>query len=153
VLRQGLKSPYVNVRKGLLSQYARGPTDAQIWYHETVTGLLSDYDDYDGMIAVLNCELVGRDAWIKIEDSPWLHVFVGDCSGHSSTTNWMRRANILFEMDWYLKERFGVPDLKAVPGEIAWQNPLPWQPRPTRYDNPPVQPRWLKTPDDCLACA
>ncbi len=117
---------HVEVQYGLFSQYAKGPTDSQIWYHEEVTGLLSDYENYDGFVAVVDCSLVGEAAWISIDGSPWEHVFIGDCSGHVSTTTWMKRAGILAEIDWYLKEKHGVPDLKAVPGKMAWQHPRPY---------------------------
>lgn len=112
------------IDRGIWSQYNRGPTEAQIWYHQEVTGLLRDPWRYDGFIARLSCDEVGQDAWIRIgEDPQWQHVFVFDCSGHASTTRWMREAGIIGELGYYLARENGVPVGRGVRGAITFTNP------------------------------
>lgn len=111
-------------KSGMWSQYNRGPTDSQIWYHTEVTGKLSDPDRYDGFIAVIDCDLVGDDAWIQIgSHEQWLHVFIFDCSGHWHTTEWMNENGILGEVDYYTMRELGVPPMRGVRGKITF-NPL-----------------------------
>lgn len=108
---------------GTFSQYNRGPTDSQIWYHTQVTGLLKPGQGYQGMIAVVDCDLVGKDAWVRVKGSDWLKVFVFDCSGHVSTTRWMIDNDIPAELGWYLVEKLGLPHGVGVPGAITYQDP------------------------------
>lgn len=116
-------SKHFHVEYGTFSQYNRGPTDSQIWYHTTVTGLLKPGKGYQGFIAVVDCDRVGHDAWIRVGKSGWLKVFVFDCSGHVSTTRWMLDNDIPAELGWYLVEKLGLPHGVGIPGAITYQNP------------------------------
>lgn len=114
---------YLQVDRGIFSQYNKGPTDSQIRYHTEVTGLLKPDKGYQGFIAVIDCDRVGDDAWVKIGKSGWLKVFVFDCSGHVSTTRWMLENDIPAELGWYLVEKLDLPHGVGIPGALTYQNP------------------------------
>lgn len=121
----------VDARSGYFSQYSQAPTDGTIDYHQNVSGKLpQDLSGYAGVLAVQDCSLVGADAWIWISDSranpeytmTWLPVKVFDCSGHTETTEWMNRNNIIGELGYYLTNDLQVGK-HAIKGEILFQNP------------------------------
>lgn len=116
-------SKHFQIIEGTFSQYNRGPTDSQIWYHTEVTGLLKKGRGYQGFVAVVDCDRVGDDAWIRVGKSGWLKVFVFDCSGHLSTTRWMFENNIPAELGWYLVEKLDLSHGVGIPGAITYQNP------------------------------
>lgn len=116
-------SYHFRVERGTLSQFARGPTDSQIWYHTEVTGLLDKSKGYVSYIAVVDCDKVGKDAWVKIGSGAWRYAFVFDCSGHVSTTTWMNTNGIPAELDWYTAEELGLDHSKGIAGAVTYQNP------------------------------
>lgn len=110
--------------QGSWSQYAKEPTDSQIWYHTEVTGLLSHPEEYDSFIAMVDCDHVGRDVWISVKGGPWRKAFVFDCSGHVSTTTWMRQNGIIGELDYYTIKELGLPPRQGVRGKLSFLEPI-----------------------------
>jgi len=96
-----------NVQTGWLSQYDQSPTDGTIEYRQSVMQLPRDLSYLDGLIAVPDCDRMSETAWLSINDQPWLHVAVFDCSGHESTTAWMQENNIIGEASYYLAQEQG----------------------------------------------
>jgi hypothetical protein len=114
----------ITVTEGTWSQYGKSPTDGQIWYHSTQTKLLENPDAYDAFIAVQSCDDVGKTAWIKVGDhQDWLLTFIFDCSGHSSTTQWFKRANIIGELDYYTARELDILVGRGVVGAITFNSP------------------------------
>lgn len=120
------------VRQGVFSHYDQSPTDGTIDYHQTVGGALPlDMSAYAGVVAVEDCSLVGRDAWVRITDDralpwtldQWRLVKVFDCSGHDSTSSWMAAFNILGELGYYFTEEIGMYGQYNIEGEIAFEDP------------------------------
>lgn len=110
-------TPYVpdlEIQDGWWSQYAEEPTLWQIDYH--------DYQDeeVDGFIAVLDCDLVGQYAWIKVNNSPWQYVRAFDCLGSNGNLGWWTENNIIGEIGYYLAEKFGVAGQGGVKARLVW---------------------------------
>lgn len=110
--------------RGSWSQYAKGPTDSQIWYHTEVTGKLEDPERYDSFVAMIDCDHVGKDVWISVDGSEWRDAFVFDCSGHTSTTVWMSENNIIGELDYYTVKELGIPERQGVDGRLSFVMPV-----------------------------
>lgn len=120
------------IKQGVFSRYDQSPTDGTIAYHQEVDGALPlDMSGYAGVVAVEDCSLVGRDAWIRITDDranpwaldQWRPVLVFDCSGHDSTSNWMAAFNILGELGYYFTEEIGMYGEYNIEGDIAFEDP------------------------------
>lgn len=118
---------------GYFSHYTQSPTDGTIAYHQDKSGLLPhDMASYKGVVATVDCSLVGQDAWIYITDQRatpglirvWLPVKVFDCSGHTSTTDWMNQNNIVGELGYYLARDMGLLYQGGIVGEIVFQDPF-----------------------------
>ena len=120
------------IKTGVFSHYDQSPTDGTILWHQEVDGVLPwDMSGYAGVVAVEDCSLVGRDAWVRITDdralpwtvNQWRIVKIFDCSGHDSTSNWMAAYNILGELGYYLANEFGMYGEYNIQGEIAFEAP------------------------------
>ena len=88
---------------GTFSQYGQRPTDATIEYRDSVGQLPKGVHGY---IATESCDHVGDRAWISLNNGPWFRVGVFDCSGHSSTSEWMQKNRIIGELDFYLATEY-----------------------------------------------
>lgn len=105
---------------GWLSQYAQSPTDGTIEFRQQVGQLPDDLDYLDGLIAVADCDRIGHEALLSIDHGPWLHVAVFDCSGHASTTAWMKDNNIIGELSYYMAVEHGIVGQGGIEGRIVW---------------------------------
>jgi hypothetical protein len=108
---------------GFWSRYDREPTDATIEYRKISQDLPQDMIGYDGVIATISCDHIGKDAWITIGESDWLKVRVFDCSGHMSTNLWAEENNIIGELGYYIAKDHGFTFLGSVPSKITFSPP------------------------------
>jgi hypothetical protein len=84
-------------------------------------GKIDDLWRYDGFIATAECD-IGREGYLTVGENEPLFVAVVDCSGHESTTRWMRESNILCEVSHSLAMQLGIVDKGGIVGEIQWIN-------------------------------
>lgn len=116
---------------GLASRYDPGVMRATIEARqagETDYALPSDIEHYDGYIATLECEDVGREAWVWFDGvDRWLHVLVTDCAVRDDSDgarSWMQDNNILFEIDGRTAARYGYSELGPRSGMLSWARPM-----------------------------
>ena len=118
----------IKIDTGYFSQYGQAPTDGTIAYRQFIGQLPMDMSEYDGVIAVSDCDLIGEDAWIKINGSRWLRVITFDCAGSAQTVEWMESNNIIGELCFYLAERFAIIGQGGIRGQITFEEPIEtWQ--------------------------
>lgn len=151
-----------DVQTGYFSHYGQSPTDGTIDYHQRESGKLpKDMSQYIGVIAVKDCKLVGRDAWLKFQDERvnpdyigiWLPVKIFDCSGHVETTEWMNENNIVGELGYYISNAMGVYKQGQIEGEMILTAPadIEWiceegaEQTPIPVMVPPPTPEGTKT--------
>jgi hypothetical protein len=84
-------------------------------------GKIDDLWRYDGFIATAECD-IGREGYLSIEGGEPLFVVAVDCSGHASTTRWMRENNIICEVSHSLAMQFDMVGRGGIVGEIQWLN-------------------------------
>ena len=61
----------------------------------------------DGFVAVKDCARIGDIMYLRPAGTVhWERFMVADCSGHTSTTEWMKRNNILVEVDYQTARRW-----------------------------------------------
>jgi hypothetical protein len=92
----------VVIASGTASQYARGVMEDNIRIRQagrTAHDLPMDITDVDGFIAARECARIGE-IWDVVGPLGIERFMVADCSGHKSTTSWMLRDSILFEIDY-----------------------------------------------------
>jgi hypothetical protein len=65
---------------GILSAYALNPTIAQTNYQQSLGNIPEDLSEYDALIAVDHCGLIGKEAILHTEDGPYKAI-VFDCAG------------------------------------------------------------------------
>ena len=96
---------------GTLSYYAAAPTRAVIanrsvpW--RTAHTLPANHADYDGYIAVLDCDRIG-----EVVDVRWnghtARLVIFDCAGDAATRAWMRSGNVIGEVSFDVAKRWRV---------------------------------------------
>ena len=92
-----------------LSQFAERPTRAVI-ANRSVPGrtahtLPANHADYDGYIAVLDCDRIGDVVTVRWNGHT-ARAVVFDCAGDSATRAWMRRGNVIGEVDYDTAKRW-----------------------------------------------
>ena len=110
----------VEIMTGYLSQYGPQVTAGTIAYRQEVGDLPRDMSRYDGVIAVEDCGLIGRDAKLSINGSPMLDVIIFDCLGRHEY-NWMAERNIIAEVGYGLAERFDFVGQGGIRGKMVIQ--------------------------------
>lgn len=108
--------------EGSLSRYDPGVMDRNLtWRHTNgIPSGFSPYQEkYEGHIAVADCKMVGKDAWLtvtidRVEMDPIL-VYISDCTNSPNTLRWMRNGRIVAELDWETWDKLGIKD-----GSGAW---------------------------------
>ena len=96
---------------GILSQYDKAPTD-MVLYNRSLFGrtaymLPEDREDVTGYIAVYECERIGQVVTVSWSN----HIerlMVFDCAGDDETRQWMKRWNVIGEVDFYTAQRWGM---------------------------------------------
>lgn len=119
----GLCGPEQNAPRveGWLSHYGEMPTEGTIAYRISVGDLPADaLEAYDVFFAVTDCKKIGKEAWFKIEDSPWLRGVCFDCAGHVETVTWMEDNSIIAEIDYWSAKSLEFEG--GVSGVIVWDN-------------------------------
>lgn len=111
---------------GWASQYESNVvTDATIEARQSWGHLPEDLSRYDGFVATESCGHIGEEVYLYREGVGFELFAVFDCSGHLSTTRWMKANNILVEVDHRTAQRWGVVDQGGV--EIlmipCWESP------------------------------
>jgi hypothetical protein len=105
---------------GVFSQYAQRPTDQVLWNRSipgrTAYTLPVEREGIDGYLAVAECERIGEVVTVSWRGRTE-RLMVFDCAGDGRTRSWMKRGNILGELDYYTAKRWGVLG-RGVPG--AW---------------------------------
>ena len=92
---------------GYLSAYAESPTVGTIAYRQAVGDIPSDLSQFDVMIAVSDCRLIGKEGMLYTAVGP-LRALVFDCAANDGTPSWMEENNIVAEIDWYTWQRWPV---------------------------------------------
>lgn len=94
---------------GIMSQYSEAATARVIAnrsvLHRTAWTLPDNWQQYDGLIAVESCKDLGKVYRVTWKEYSGLFLAF-DCSGHASTSAWMRRNNIIAEVDGYTARRW-----------------------------------------------
>ena len=87
---------------GWASQYAPNVMDRVVRVRQsgrTAMDLPAILPAVDGFVAMEDCAMVGEIVFIRPKGSTkWDSFLVADCSGHSKTSAWMKRNNILVEL-------------------------------------------------------
>lgn len=99
------------ILSGWCSHYGPGVMAATVEVRQSFrpndTGYLPPALWVDGYIAVVECDRLGEIVWLRFGDSAeWNQLQVSDCSGHATTTRWMRQNNILGEVDYWMAARY-----------------------------------------------
>ena len=95
---------------GIASQYAPGVMERVVRVRQagrTARNLPHDLPAVDGFVAAERCADIGQ-VWTVMHGERVERMLVADCSGHASTTQWMRRNRILIEVDGATARRWGV---------------------------------------------
>jgi hypothetical protein len=94
---------------GVASQYAPGVMDRVVETRQRWDQIPADVSDYDVFVAVESCDLVGEERLIRREGTKeWETALITDCSGHTETSQWMWRNNIIVEVDYRTALRWDV---------------------------------------------
>lgn len=98
-----------NAHIGWVSQYESNVvTDATIEARQSWGHLPADLSRYDGFVATESCDHIGEEMYLYREGIGFELFAVFDCSGHLSTTRWMKANNILVEVDHRTAKRWGI---------------------------------------------
>ena len=108
---------------GIASQYAPGVMDKTIAIRQipgkTAYTVPQNLSKYNGFIAMESCVELGNEYYVKpVESTTWELFLVVDCSGHSTTSDWMKRNNIIMEVDYNTAVRWDTVG-KGIPVEMA----------------------------------
>ena len=91
---------------GFLSGYDQLPTDATIVHRQELDQIPQDLSDYDALIAVLDCSLIGESGNLYTEVAV-LRVIVFDCAGQADGGyDWMVEGGYVAELDWYSRQKY-----------------------------------------------
>ena len=98
---------------GFLSAYAERPTNATVVYRQELNQIPQDISQYDVILAVPNCDLIGHEGTLKVEPQEMLwglgrvegaeySALVFDCAGAGDDIghNWMIDNLIAAEVDY-----------------------------------------------------
>lgn len=110
----------MTVEEVVLSQYELGIMPDVVYARQSWQQLPADVSHVDGFVASWDCELIGDTALLSIDGNPFITVMIADCSGHFSTTEWMQRNNVVFEISGELAQEYDVVCLCPVSGEVIW---------------------------------
>jgi hypothetical protein len=105
---------------GTLSQYDRPSTDEVLLnrsvFGQTAYMLPAQREGVTGYIAVYECERIGEVVTVSWSDyTEKLMVF--DCAGDDETRQWMKRGNVIGEVDYYTAQRWDMLG-RAMQGAI-----------------------------------
>jgi len=107
------------IMSGWLSAYGHSPTVGTIEYRKSVGDLPQDITKYDGLIAVKDCGLVGKDATLYTASGKF-HVKVFDCadrSGSDGTVSWMESNSIVAEVGYFLWDSY--PEIVGAKAKVS----------------------------------
>lgn len=111
----------VMLMQGTLSQYAPGVMQRVIHTRQaglTAHKLPADLSAYDGFVAVEDCSQVGKEVYLRPKGGEWELFLIADCSGHTATSQWMQRNNIIGEVDYETAVRWGTLH-RGIKAEMA----------------------------------
>jgi hypothetical protein len=107
---------------GIASQYSPGVMERTIAVRQrgrTAYTVPTDLSRYDGFIAMESRKQLGNEYYLRpVGTEQWELFLVVDCSGHSSTSAWMKRNNIIAEVDYETAKRWGTIG-KGIEIELA----------------------------------
>jgi hypothetical protein len=89
--------------EGWLSAYNQNPTVATVKYRQGTGEIPADLSPYDGVIAVLDCGLVGEDAYLHTKGGTF-YVMIFDCAGNDGGYSWMIENSVVAEVDYFMWE-------------------------------------------------
>jgi len=116
---------------GTLSQYGPGRMESNIALRqagETAHDLPMDLSRYEGFVAVLNCDDVGKTVYLRPVSCPeceWRKFLAADCAGKADGGYaWMKEGNIIGEIGHrdvlYYSELLGKDYMgRGIPAEMA----------------------------------
>ena len=99
-----LSLPDIHIESGYLSAYAELPTVATLAYRQEVGDIPQDISQYDALIAVADCSLIGREALLYTEIGT-MTAIIYDCAGNDGTPTWMAENRIVAEVDYWTWQR------------------------------------------------
>lgn len=99
-----MKYLFLILLTGIASQYGPHRMDSVIALRQiqgrTAYTITQDLSRYDGFMAMESCSELGNEYHVKpVTADSWELFLVVDCSGHTETSAWMRRNNIVIEVD------------------------------------------------------
>ena len=98
-----------------LSAYAFNPTYGTLKIRQEWGQLPADVSEYDVLLAVPNCDLIGRDATMRVGGVDY-DALIFDCAGPGSHT-WMIDNHVAAEVDyWFWREH---PELIGVRSPVT----------------------------------
>jgi len=98
------------VQIGIASQYSQGMMQQAIVYRQRHNHVSRDLIQYDGFIAVLEANDIGREYWIRPTGARhWEKFLAVDCAGIADGGYaWMINNGIIAEVDYASAKRWGV---------------------------------------------
>jgi hypothetical protein len=98
---------------GWASHYDDGVMDATIRVRQGYNQLPQNVSSWSGYVARPRCTEVGNTVWLWMPDTnQWEAFLVTDCARRDNgdgALSWMEDNNILVELDWQSRLRFGKP--------------------------------------------
>ncbi len=99
-----MKHLFLILLSGIASQYGHGRMNSVIAVRQipgrTAYTITQPLTRFDGFMAMADCAQLGREYYVRpVTAETWELFLVVDCSGDIATTDWMRRNNIIVEVD------------------------------------------------------
>lgn len=107
---------------GTLSQYDQRPTD-EVLRNRTTPGdtaytLPDTWRTVDGFMAVQSCSDIGTIYTVSWRGHT-ARLMAFDCPGDATTRRWMKRGNIVAELDWYTARAWGAFPRRGLRGAVV----------------------------------
>lgn len=111
----------MEIYEGRLSQYAKQPSIDTRDYRQQTGQIPMDLPDNVVLMAVADCDWIGREGLISINGSEWEPLYAFDCAGSNKAYHWLVDNGFLGEIDYFTAERHGVICLCAIEdGRVIW---------------------------------
>jgi len=110
------------IATGIVSQYAPGVMPRVISYRQAHQQIPEDLADFDGAIAVLNCNHIGQVFYLRpsgCHTCKWERFIAADCAGKADGGyNWMLYHNVIAEVDYQTAVRWNTVG-RGIKAELA----------------------------------
>jgi hypothetical protein len=111
----------LTVYEGRLSQYAEQPSIDTLQYRQQSGQIPYGLPENVVLMAVADCEQIGRQGLISINGSEWEPLYAFDCAGSNKAYRWLVDNGFLGEIDFWSAVRHDVVCLCAIDdGRVVW---------------------------------